>query len=313
MGDFFFNLKKQKTNKPCFNQSGAKTKSISSSRPRKPDVQTNSHSYPHGALFPCPQFPSAFPGLCWDDGCHVLLPHDEEKETCWQQQELPNAFLKDLEGEKRHTEITGPWIIDQWLGHSKPPKTWFKSKLFLMVSGARGKRVRIVWSERGSHRTILLPSFVPLSHFSWCVCSPGGGKRPREKKGHEHAWVVQASSHTKFIISSSNPEIKVGGTKSFRAESLVLGAQWFTPPSQDSKLKPQAGQKKDHFGNKIELTIIICGFHACKFAYLLKCICDHRTVTHGHAQSCKSSDSSKARVSPWGPKPGFASLLWLWC
>lgn len=108
MADFFFNLKKQKTNKPCFNQSGAKTKSISSSRPRKPDVQANSHSYPHGALFPCPQFPSAFPGLCWDDGCHVLLPHDEEKETCWQQQELPNALLKDLEGEKRHTEITGP-------------------------------------------------------------------------------------------------------------------------------------------------------------------------------------------------------------
>lgn len=61
MGDFFFNLKNKELTNHVFNQSGVKTKSISSSRPRKPDVQTNSHSYPPGALFPCPQFPSASP------------------------------------------------------------------------------------------------------------------------------------------------------------------------------------------------------------------------------------------------------------
>lgn len=80
--------------------------------------------------------------------------------------------------------------------------------------------------DGGSHRTTLLLVFrAPLPLSADVFASPGGGKRPREKKGHEHAWVVQASSRTKFIISSSNPEIKVGGTKSFRAESLVLGDQ----------------------------------------------------------------------------------------
>lgn len=93
-------------------------------------------------------------------------------------------------------------------------------------------------------------------------------------------------------------KLKWEGPRASGQRAWLLGDQCLTPPSQDSKLKPQAGQKKDHFGNKIELTIIICGFHACKFAYLLKCICDRRTVIHGHAQSCKSSDSSKTRVSP---------------
>lgn len=45
--------------------------------------------------------------------------------------------------------------------------------------------------------------------------------------------------------------------------------------------------------------------------YLLKYICNLRMVIHGHAQGCKRADSSNARVSPWGPKPGFASLFWL--
>lgn len=71
---------------------------------------------------------------------------------------------------------------------------------------------------------------------------------------------------------------------------------------QSSPLKLEAGQKGT-FSSKIQSVLVICRFPMCKFAYLLRCVCNHKnqrggpcTVLPARAQSSDNFELPNAHV-----------------
>lgn len=74
------------------------------------------------------------------------------------------------------------------------------------------------------------------------IRSPGGGEGPR--KGNEYIWDFQASSCTKFIISSSKPEIKVGGNQGLQGRKPRIGRPITQPVFPSLQIKAYSWAKR---------------------------------------------------------------------